>query len=136
MSHPMTKVPAGYTIPQGWPLFDGAMTCLTCHVAGHLAGAAAGQPDEPAGGPYLLRGAAAGDRVAICHRCHAKSTWAGRNPHQDAAPQADRVHPLSRQTAGLGSGSRRYRDSSSRTSTSSAWPAMTMATTPAASATP
>ena len=82
---PDDKVPAGYVIPQGWPLSDGAMTCLTCHVAGHAPGSIAGRPDEPAGAPYLLRGADAGQRTTVCFRCHAKSQWAGRNPHQEIA---------------------------------------------------
>ncbi len=60
MSHPMTKVPAGFAIPQGWPLSDGAMTCLTCHFAGHAPGVVAGRPDEPVSAQYLLRGADAG----------------------------------------------------------------------------
>jgi predicted CXXCH cytochrome family protein len=87
MSHPMTKVPAGYTVPQGWPLTDGAMTCLTCHSPGHVPGAVAGRPDEPLGVLYLLRGGVAGERTAVCFRCHARDQWAGRNPHQEAAQQ-------------------------------------------------
>lgn len=83
MSHPMKKVPAGYSVPQGWPLTDGAMTCVTCHSPGHPPGVVAGRPDEPAGALYLLRGAFAGKRTAVCFRCHAESQWAGRNPHQE-----------------------------------------------------
>ena len=85
MSHPMAKVPAGYAIPRGWPLFDGAMTCVTCHTPGHAPGVVAGRPDEPAKARYLLRAAVEGERNAVCFQCHAKSQWTGRNPHQDAA---------------------------------------------------
>lgn len=85
MSHPMAKVPAGYTIPEGWPLTDGVVTCLTCHFAGHVPGAVAGRPDEPADAPHLLRGGVRGDRNAVCFRCHDRRRWAGRNPHRDAA---------------------------------------------------
>lgn len=85
MSHPMSKVPAGYTIPQGWPLADGKLTCLTCHVPGHVPGAVSGRPEEPADAPYLLRGGETGNRAAVCFRCHAKDQWAGQNPHQEAA---------------------------------------------------
>jgi len=85
MSHPMTKVSAGYVIPQGWPLSDGAMTCLTCHVVGHAPGMIPGRADEPTGARYLLRGSDGGPRTAVCFRCHAKSQWAGRNPHQEIA---------------------------------------------------
>lgn len=87
MSHPMTKVPAGYSIPAGWPLTDGSLSCLTCHMPGHAPGAVPGRPDEPAGAPHLLRGAVAGERTAVCFRCHARDQWAGRNPHQEAAEQ-------------------------------------------------
>jgi len=83
MSHPMTRVPAGYAIPQGWPLSDGALTCLTCHVPGHVSGTVTG--DEPAAPPYLLRGGAASSRASVCFRCHAQEQWVGRNPHQEAA---------------------------------------------------
>ena len=85
MSHPMTKVPAGYVIPQGWPLSDGAITCLTCHIAGHAPGSIPDRVNEPAGARYLLRGVDADLRTAVCFRCHAKSQWAGRNPHQEIA---------------------------------------------------
>jgi predicted CXXCH cytochrome family protein len=84
MSHPMNKVPAGYAIPQGWPLVDGAMTCVTCHVPGHAPGVIAGRPDEPAA-PYLLRGAVGGERTAVCFRCHARNQWTGRSPHREVA---------------------------------------------------
>jgi len=84
MSHPMNKVPAGFTIPAGWPLAGGALTCLTCHFPGHVPGAVPGRPDEPAAAPHLLRGAVAGDRTAVCFRCHARNQWEGLNPHEGA----------------------------------------------------
>ncbi|MHB8836243.1 MAG: cytochrome c3 family protein [Candidatus Methylomirabilia bacterium] len=85
MSHPMTKVPAVYVLPQGWPLSDGAMTCLTCHVPGHPPGSIPGRVDEPVGVRYLLRATAGGPRTAVCLRCHTESEWAGRNPHKEIA---------------------------------------------------
>jgi predicted CXXCH cytochrome family protein len=85
MSHPLTKVPSGYTIPEGWPIVSGAMTCLTCHVPGHAPGSVAGRPDEPAGTIHLLRAGPTAMRNEICLLCHAKNQWAGRTPHQDAA---------------------------------------------------
>ncbi len=85
MNHPMPTVPAEYTIPQGWPLTDGAMTCLTCHFPGHAPGAVIGRPDEPVKAPFMLRGGVADKPTAVCFRCHAKDQWAGRNPHQAAA---------------------------------------------------
>jgi hypothetical protein len=85
MSHPMVKVSADYTIPAGWPLADGSLTCLTCHAAGHVAGAVPGRAAEPSEALKLLRGGVADDRTAVCFRCHAKNQWAGRDPHQEAA---------------------------------------------------
>jgi hypothetical protein len=84
MSHPMTRVPAGYAIPPGWPLADAALTCLTCHFPGHVPGAVPGRAEEP-GAAYLLRGGETGDRTAVCFKCHPKQQWEGRNPHRDAA---------------------------------------------------
>jgi predicted CXXCH cytochrome family protein len=92
MSHPMSKVPAAYTIPAGWPLTDGATTCLTCHFAGHVSGAVPGRPDEPADAPKMLRGGVAGDRTAVCFRCHDHQRWSGRNPHQESARKTDCTH--------------------------------------------
>jgi predicted CXXCH cytochrome family protein len=85
MSHPMNAVPAGFTIPEGWPLSGGALTCLTCHVPGHVPGALSGRPAEPAGAVQLLRGGEPQKRTAVCFRCHTRQQWAGRNPHQEAA---------------------------------------------------
>jgi predicted CXXCH cytochrome family protein len=85
MSHPMGKVPPGFVIPPGWPLADGAMICVTCHLPGHGPGAIAGRPDELAGALHLLRGAVPGERTAVCFQCHPKSQWTGRSPHQEAA---------------------------------------------------
>jgi hypothetical protein len=76
MSHPLTKVPAGFAIPQGWPLTAGAMTCLTCHVPGHVA---------DRGARLLLRAAASDDRTAICFSCHRRGQWEGIDPHREAA---------------------------------------------------
>lgn len=87
MSHPLNKVPAGYTTPPGWPLTDGALTCLTCHAPGHLPADVIGRLDEPADTPHLLRGGVAGERAAVCFQCHAKNQWAGRKPHQEAAQE-------------------------------------------------
>jgi hypothetical protein len=84
MSHPMVKVPPGYAIPEGWPLADGKLTCLTCHFPGHSRGAVGGRPGEPTDVPHLLRGGVAKDRVAVCFRCHSREQWAGRDPHRDA----------------------------------------------------
>ncbi len=72
--HPLVKVPPGMTIPAGWPLRDGSVTCSTCHRAGH-------REDRPfyrflRGGPYR-------DRNDVCFQCHSKEEFAKRNPHKD-----------------------------------------------------
>ena len=85
MSHPLATVSKGIAVPAGWPLENGKLTCLTCHFAGHAPGAVPGWTDEPPNTPHLLRGGVAGDRAAVCFRCHARNQWAGRNPHREAA---------------------------------------------------
>lgn len=75
MSHPLGKVPDGYTIPQGWPLAGGALTCLSCHVPGH--------PGDR-GARRLLRWSGAGGN-AVCFACHRRDEWDGIDPHREAA---------------------------------------------------
>jgi predicted CXXCH cytochrome family protein len=70
--HPVDFTPRnGAGIP--FPLFEGKVTCLTCH--------------EIHGGPgnkgtdKLLHGGPYGDRQQICFRCHAHEQYALINPH-------------------------------------------------------
>jgi predicted CXXCH cytochrome family protein len=72
--HPLGKVPAEITIPNGWPLQQGSLTCLTCHLAGHK---------EHAGGNKFLRGGPAPDTNIFCQNCHKPEALKGRNPHLD-----------------------------------------------------
>jgi predicted CXXCH cytochrome family protein len=73
-AHPLRKVPAAITPPGNWPLQQGALTCLTCHFAGH---------QEHAGGWKFLRGGAYADRNDFCQNCHKPESLKGRNPHLD-----------------------------------------------------
>jgi predicted CXXCH cytochrome family protein len=61
-----------------YPLYDGKITCLTCHEA-HT-GPGRVEPHE------LLRGGPHTDRRDICFRCHFKETYAKINPHIELAP--------------------------------------------------
>ncbi len=70
MSHPMHEVPPGYEIPAGWPLAGGALTCVTCHLPGHVGD----------GGRNLLRHQ--GERETdVCFRCHRRPEATPLNPH-------------------------------------------------------
>lgn len=77
MSHPLTKVPPGYTVPKGWPLAGGALTCLTCHLPGHSA---------DSGTVHLLRESSA-YRTEVCFACHRRDQWTGVDPHSEAAKE-------------------------------------------------
>ncbi len=72
--HPLRKVPDSITPPDSWPLKDGTLTCLTCHLYGH---------PEDRGITSFLRGGPYGDRNDFCLNCHDPKAYAARNPHQD-----------------------------------------------------
>ncbi|HWR98350.1 MAG TPA: cytochrome c3 family protein [Candidatus Methanoperedens sp.] len=77
MSHPPGKVPGGYAIPQDWPLAGGRLTCLTCHLPGHVA---------DRGVRKLLRWKGDGGN-AVCFACHPRGQWEGIDPHREAAQE-------------------------------------------------
>ena len=72
--HPLRKVPATITVPKGWPLTKGELTCLTCHDQGH--------EDQPQrrwmlhGGPYVS------PREA-CRNCHSTVDLEKSKIHQE-----------------------------------------------------
>lgn len=68
--HPLGEVPSSMKVPEGFPLRNGRMTCLTCHPPGHT-------EDEA----LLLRGGPYESRNAFCNRCHDYSGIAGNDPH-------------------------------------------------------
>ena len=72
--HPLRKVPESISVPEGWPVTDGGLTCLTCHLAGH--------PGHR--GVYkFLRGGPYKDRGEFCLNCHSPESYKDRNPHRD-----------------------------------------------------
>jgi len=54
-----------------FPLIDGKITCLTCHL-----------DDHASGGRYFLRGGPYLQRRDICFQCHHQQDYAGINPHR------------------------------------------------------
>jgi len=72
--HPLRKVPPKISVPKGWPLTDGALTCLTCHDQGH--------EDQPRrlwmlhGGPYATP-------RAVCRNCHNTTDLEASKIHQE-----------------------------------------------------
>lgn len=72
-SHPVSELPEGMTVPEGWPLFRGRMTCLTCHLPGH---------EDDSGKVHLLRGSPYEYRQILCRRCHDFGSLRKTNPHQ------------------------------------------------------
>ena len=70
----------GVRRPEGWPVVDGRLACLTCHdVLEHCRSDAA----SPAVDSAFLRGPPQGGRAAFCTKCH-ESAPAQRpyNPHR------------------------------------------------------
>ena len=70
-SHPVSPIPEGMNLPEGWPVGKGRLTCLTCHLPGHL--------DDPPGGS-LLRGGPYASRSDFCLGCHETSEEG--DPHE------------------------------------------------------
>jgi predicted CXXCH cytochrome family protein len=70
--HPVFIAPVK-TVKSLFPLFDGKITCLTCHEI-H------GGPEHK-GTSRLLRGGPYSDRRKICFGCHPREQYAAINPH-------------------------------------------------------
>lgn len=86
--HPIHSLAATFATraPDGWPLLDGRLTCLTCHEFGRHCNSAAQRPTE---NPAFVRGFDPEDALAQCLHCHTSSQWRV-NPHR-AAPSNDSV---------------------------------------------
>ena len=70
--HPVDFAPVNpASIP--FPLFDGKITCLTCHAIHSEAG--------KEGARKLLRGGSSQDRRQICIQCHMLEKYSGVDPH-------------------------------------------------------
>ncbi len=81
-AHPIVKVAKKdgidypSRIPKDWPLYEGWLTCLTCHTAG----------DSPIFDPKnksFVRGGPYSNRNDICWVCHRREEFAEINPHSD-----------------------------------------------------
>ncbi len=72
--HPLRTVPPSITIPKGWPLAAGALTCLTCHEQGH---------EDQTPTPYLLRGGPYSSSREVCRHCHSGADLLASTLHRD-----------------------------------------------------
>ena len=70
--HPVNIVPAKPVNPV-FPLYDGKMTCLTCH---EIHGGMSGREVSP-----LLRGGPYKERREVCFSCHTHEEYAHVDPH-------------------------------------------------------
>jgi hypothetical protein len=74
-NHPVRISPSaekGVHIPESFPLSDGKVTCLTCHLMPCQGGKVEGN---------LLRGGPYEKRVDVCLTCHMKERYQAVNPH-------------------------------------------------------
>jgi predicted CXXCH cytochrome family protein len=72
--HPLRTVPQGFSVPKGWPLTNGTLTCLTCHEQGH-------EDQQPM--PWMLRGSPYALRRDPCWRCHDRNNFKVSDIHKD-----------------------------------------------------
>ncbi len=77
-AHPILAVPDKIKerMPADWPLFEGSLTCMTCHTAGDSPFFDPANPNFMRGGPYE-------NRNDICWRCHLREELSKINPHQN-----------------------------------------------------
>jgi len=73
----------GLVRPEGWPVVDGRLTCLTCHQV-RLACDSATRRSVL--NPAFLRGTHYGDLGAFCRECHRSRRYQKFNPHIMLAP--------------------------------------------------
>jgi predicted CXXCH cytochrome family protein len=73
VNHHPTDFAPSRPVSAAYPLFQGRVTCLSCHEM-H------GGPEQK-GTPRLLRGGPFQDRRKVCYDCHTKDQYAGLNPH-------------------------------------------------------
>jgi len=77
-AHPIRAVPEKIRerMPADWPLFEGSLTCVTCHTAGD-------SPFFDPANPNFLRGGPYENRNDICWKCHLREELAQLNPHHE-----------------------------------------------------
>lgn len=75
--------------PEGWPLLDGRLSCVTCHNVRR----ACDQPTRlPDGNTGFIRDWQSSDPLAFCARCHVRSESHTRhNPHRMLTPSGELV---------------------------------------------
>jgi len=76
-AHPIKVVPDGFKerIPPDWPLYNGSLTCMTCHTGGDSPVLDPENPSFLRGGPYETRN-------TICFAsCHLQEEFAELDPH-------------------------------------------------------
>jgi hypothetical protein len=79
-AHPVGRVAqtARTKAPEGWPLVDGRIGCLTCHdIRKHCDAPGA----RPADNPGVVRAFDAANPLASCTQCHVSQEWRV-NPHR------------------------------------------------------
>jgi predicted CXXCH cytochrome family protein len=85
-THPAGVAPsAAMTIPAGFPLDDGRLTCISCHDVAQ--DCKAGSPDAAAG-YKLLRGQSASRPSLLCLACHKEEAYRPFNVHDQVADGA------------------------------------------------
>jgi predicted CXXCH cytochrome family protein len=73
--HPLRTVDQSITLPEDWPLYEGKLTCLTCHVPSH---------EENIGLHMFLRGDNHKGREKFCFHCHRREALVKINPHVES----------------------------------------------------
>ena len=85
--HPVGVKPVTTSIPAGWPLEDGAVTCATCHVEPAHEGV---DPQLPRPwhreGPYATS-------LELCARCHDLGEYVRVDPHHGACGACHTAYP-------------------------------------------
>ena len=76
-AHPIKLVTGVYKdrVPKDWPLYNGTLTCMTCHTGGD-------SPVFDRENPNFLRGAPYKTRNEICWKCHVQTEFSSLNPHE------------------------------------------------------
>lgn len=78
--HPIGRILAGdeFVKPQGWPLLDGKLTCLTCH---DVKLGCSHSVQRPLLNTVFLRGSGVGAPEVFCQNCHKTELYKKYNPH-------------------------------------------------------
>jgi hypothetical protein len=73
--------------PEGWPLLDGRLACVTCHNVRRACDHVGRRPD---GNTSFVRGWQSNNILAFCARCHVRSESHTRhNPHRMLTPTGE-----------------------------------------------